>query len=84
MRIKNQQDARYVLLISCLPGAGIQFPVSLYRELHWKAIIFLFLSFSQIFQCFHNLLQHREAITRQAGTVTSKSLMDTPTIRLIA
>ena len=81
MRIKKQQDARYVLLISRLPGAGIQFPVSLYRELHWKAI-FLFLTFSQILQCFHNLLQHREAITRQAGTVTSKSLMDTPKIRL--
>lgn len=84
MRIKKQQDVRYVLLLSMPACAGIQFPVSLYRELHWKAIIFLFLSFSQIFQCFRITLQHREAITRQGETVTSKSLMDTPTIRLIA
>ena len=84
MRIKKQQDVRYVLLLSCLSGAGIQFLAKLERELHWKAIIFYFYLFRKFFSVFTTNCNTVKQITHQAGTVTSKSLMDTPKIRLIA
>ena len=48
------------------------------------AIIFYFYLFRKFFSVFTTNCNTVKQITRQAGTVTSKSLMDTPKIRLIA